>query len=143
MKTPAARSAPMILDDLTQGVGGRAIDHELNVMRRRIGTLISIDPSRIVGNMIRRIPTTIGDVEPAGKCQRIVHHDDFLMMRRAQGMAAVEKKMNSSVGSPGMSIERHDLPIRRVNHREIPEQNVNVELAVAAYQLMQEISKGR
>ena len=57
-------------------------------------------------------------------------------------MTAIEQEMNSFMGSPGVSIERNDLSVCGVNHGEIPEQNIDVELAVAMHEIVQKVAKG-
>jgi len=141
MKSPATRSAPMVFDDITKGCGGGAIHHELDIMGGGIRAIIDIDPARIVGIVVRGIPTTVGDIETSGECDGVVNNNDFLMMRCAQGMTAVEEEVNSSMGSPGMSIERNDLSVCGINHRKIPKQNVDMDVAVATHKIMQEVAK--
>ena len=62
-------------------------------------------------------------VQSAGKRDGIIDDDNLLMMRRAQGMAAVEAKMDPSVSAPGMAIKRNDFAIGGIDHREIPQQH--------------------
>ena len=81
-----------------------------------------------------------GYVQSARKPDGIIDDDNLLMMRRAQGMAAVEAKMDSSVGTPGMAVKRNDFAIGGIDHREIPQQHINAEFPIAAHQIVQEVS---
>ena len=89
--------------------------------------------------MIRCVPAMFGYIQSAGKRKRIIDDDDFLMMRRSDGMAIVEPEMDPPVSAPGMSIERNDFTIRREDHREIPQQHINPKSTIATHQTMQKI----
>ena len=51
----------------------------------------------ILRQVIRCVPAMFRYIQSAGKRDGIIDDDDLLMMRRTQGMAAVETKMDPSV----------------------------------------------
>ena len=55
-----------------------------------------IDSLGILRQVIRRVPAMFRYVQSAGKRDGIIDDDDFLMMRRTHGMAAIEAKMDPS-----------------------------------------------
>src|SRR5512132_529560 len=107
----ACRPAPTLPDQIAKSGGGIAVHHELNVMVRRIKSAKGIHSARILRQVIRRVTEMFRYVQSAGKRDGIIDDDNLLMMRRAQGMAAVEPKMDPSVGAPGMGIKWNDLAI--------------------------------
>src|ERR1051325_1540459 len=142
-ETPPRGPAPVLLHQIAEGGGGIPTDDHLNVMSRRGGTVAGIDAPRVIRRMRRRVPPSIRNVEAPGKADRGIDYDIFLVMRRAQGMAVIEQKMQPPVGAPGMAVKRDDFPVGCVDQREIPDEEVNVELWIAAQKEMQKIPEAR
>src|SRR5882724_13584206 len=116
----ACRPAPTLPDQIPKSGSGIAVHHELNVVVRRIKSAKGIHSMGILRQVIRCVPAMFGYVQSARKPDGIIDDDNLLMMRRAQGMAAVEAKMDPSVGAPGMAVKRNDFAIGGIDHREIP-----------------------
>ena len=89
--------------------------------------------------MIRR-PKDVPLYPVPGKRDGIIDDDDLLMMRRTQGMVAVEAKMDPSVTAPGMVIKGM-IAIGGIDHREIPQEHINAEFPITAHQIVQEVSE--
>ena len=56
-------------------------------------------------------------------------------------MGAIETQMDPSVSSPRMRIQWDNFTVRGINHREIPKQNVDTELAITLHECMQKIAE--
>ena len=97
--------------------------------------------ARIVGLVLGRIPAAVGQVEPAHKRQCVVDDHDFLVMRTADGMRAVELEMDAAVRAPTELVARQDLAVRRIQHGEVPVQDVDAQLARSLGQRIQEIAE--
>lgn len=78
--------------------------------------------------MLSRIPAPYGDIETAAKSDCVVHHHDFLMMRRASGQIFVQTKANAPRRAPPQGKGREQLAFERVKHRVVPHQEMHREL---------------
>ena len=80
--------------------GRLAVDHRLHVVERRIGRAGEIDAARIVEPMLARVPAPGGQIEPARERDRVVDHDDLLVLRGAERKVVVEAEADSAVAFP-------------------------------------------
>ena len=110
-------------------------------MIRRVKPAKGIHSLGILREVVRCVPAVFRYIQSAGKRDGIIDDDDLLMMRRTQGMVAVEAKMDPSVTAPGMAIKRNDFAIRGIDHREIPQEHINAEFPIATHQIVQEVSE--
>ena len=85
-------------------------------------------------------PSDVPLYQSPEKRDGIIDDDDLLMMRRTQGMVAVEAKMDPSVTAPGMAM-KNDFAIGGIDHREIPQEHINAEFPITAHQIVQEVSE--
>ena len=85
LRHAAVGPAPALARQLRQRLRRRAIDHHLDVVERPIGMARGIDAMRIVARVGRRVPAPDREVEAAGEGDRIVDHDDLLVLRAAEG----------------------------------------------------------
>ena len=86
------RRSPPFPDKLGERERGSAVDHGLDIVKRSIGRARGIDAARIVRAVLGAVPAPDGQVQSAGKGDRVVHHHDLLMMRRADREAVVQAK---------------------------------------------------
>jgi hypothetical protein len=77
--------------------------------------------------MLRRVPSSLGDIEAADKGDGIVHNHYFLMVRAAEGVAAVQMKMEPPMGAEAEFEERQRLTFEGVDHCEIPGKYIRVK----------------
>src|SRR6478735_6842446 len=119
---PAGQGSP------TGHTGGATVDHRLYVVERAIREAGRVDSARIVEPMLGRIPAPYGDIETAAKRDCVVHHHDFLMMRRASGQIFVQTKANAPRRAPTEGKGRERLAFERVKHRVVPHQEMHREL---------------
>ena len=133
---PAARArrrrAPSARAQAPPARRGFAVDHRLHVMERRIGHAGEIDAARIVEAMRARVPAPGGEIEPAGERERVVDHDDLLVLRGAERQVVVEAETDLPRRAPTHGRGRKQLALVRIEDRIVPHQNVNEELAAAA-----------
>jgi len=106
------------------------IHRDLNIMMRCEKISVGINPPGILGPMICRVPTTFGQIESADERNGIVDDNDLGMMRGSDRMIAVHMKVNARVPAPGGTEEWQALAIERKDHREIPYENMDVEMAL-------------
>ena len=83
---------------------------------------------RIVEGMLRRVPTTNGQIEPARKGDRIVGDDDFLVLRTPKRRLVIETELDLVRRRPVERQLRKQLALERIEHRIIPEQQPDREL---------------
>src|SRR5690606_27698949 len=78
----------------------------------------------------------------ADEGDRIVDHDELLVVRSAERVARVEAKADATVCPQSELEERQRLPIERVDHREVPREDVDVEPAAAPHEAIEELDQG-
>ena len=81
----AAGSPPPALGQFRKRRGGFAIDHALDIVKRRIGFAVGIGPVRIASSVLAGVPAPDCQVQPAGKCDRPVNDDNLLVLGRTEG----------------------------------------------------------
>ena len=91
--------------------------------------------------MLSRIPAPYGDIETAAKSDCVVHHHDFLMMRRASGQIFVQTKANAPRRAPTQGKGREQLALERVKHRVVPHQEMHRELRPLIDERGQKVNK--
>ena len=70
-------------------------------------------PARLDILVPPRVPTPVGHVDAAAKCQTVIDHDDLLVMRGAGRVETVQLGVNSAVSHPF----RQGQDIRAANDR--------------------------
>ncbi len=85
------------------------------------------------------VPALAGEVEPAAERDRIVDDDDLLMVRPAGRMRIVELEMNTPMRFPTPPETHFDgrFPIVRIDHREVPVENIDVQVAPSACEVVE------
>jgi hypothetical protein len=115
-------------------------DH--HIVKRRIRFAVERAPL-IVRGVRMRIPALAREVETSAKRELVVENRDFLVMRTAGRMRVVELEMHSAMRlpSPAELDERGHFPIRRVDHRKIPVEDVDLKPAFAPDEMIQKIAE--
>src|SRR3954471_16820365 len=134
--------APARSGKFAQGLRRLATDHQHCIVKRRVWTAID-QPSGLIGPMLAGIPAPIGQIQSAGKCDRVVYDDHFLMVRTGDRMGVVVTQMNAMPRSPAQTIDRRDFPVRAVHHWVIPIEHIDIEMTLASDQKVQEVSQQR
>ncbi|WP_245309661.1 hypothetical protein [Bradyrhizobium jicamae] len=83
------------------------------------------------------VPAPDRQVETAGKRQRAVDDDDFLMLRRAQGKTGIEAETEPVRCVQGEFGGGIPLPLRRVQRRKIPAQDVDAQVGPLSQQRLE------
>ena len=103
-------------------------------MERRIGLAVGIDAARIIRLMFRGIPAPAAQIDAAGEGDLVIDHYQLLMMRGAFGMAAVEAKVKAWRRLQAQPQGRQQFPLGRIDHIEIPGQQIDTQLGLALHQ---------
>src|SRR5678809_1800793 len=88
--------------------------------------------------MLAGVPATRRQIYAAAESDRVVDDHDFLMMRAAGRMRVVVAKADPAVRLPRQAIQRRPLAVEPEDHGVIPDQDIDVQLALAAHQVVQE-----
>ena len=91
---------PALAGDLGQRMCCLAVHHHLHVVERLEGMAGRIHPGRIVGGVRGGVPAADRQVESAAERQRIVDHNDLLMLRAAERHDVVERKTDLLGSTP-------------------------------------------
>ena len=131
----ASRDAPpTVTHELAQCRSDRAGRRDLNVVMGWQKSAVEVDASKVLRPMFRRVPASLGQIEATDECDGIVNDDNLAVMGSADGMISIHMKMHPGVALPPRSEERQYFTLQRVNHREIPCQNMNMETRPARCQ---------
>src|SRR5690606_1404168 len=95
-----SRAAPSIASKLVQRPGSRSFEHHGHVMPRAIArTARSLAPG-VVLEVIARVPAPVGHIDPAAHGQRIVDHDDLLVVAAADRVDVIELQVDPLARQP-------------------------------------------
>jgi hypothetical protein len=109
----------------------------LHVVKRRIRLAVGIGPQRVTGFVLAGVPAPDRQVEAAGKRQRAIDDDDFLMLRRPQGKAGIKAETEPVRCVQGEFGGRIPLPLRRIQRRKIPAQDVDAQVGLLSQQRLE------
>jgi hypothetical protein len=84
--------------------------------------------------MVRGIPAAYREIKPADECDRIVDHDDLLVVSRTERQFVVKTQTHLPRCRPVKGEGRKQLPLQRVDDRIIPKQQVHGEIGAFAHQ---------
>ena len=107
-------------------------------MKRRIGLAARVDAARVVRQVFTGVPTPAAQIDATGERHLVVYYDDFLVVGRTLGMGTVEAEMEARRRLHAQAQGRQQLALGRIDHVEIPRQQVDVQARLAFYQLNQE-----
>ncbi len=93
-----------------------------------VGHAGEIDAARIVEAMRARVPAPGGEIEPARERERVVDHDDLLVLRGAEREVVVEAEADLLRRAPTHRRGRKQLALAGIEDRIVPHQNMNEEL---------------
>ena len=132
---------PALARKLRQRERGVAVDHHLDVVERPIGLAGRIEPMRIVDPVLAGIPAADRQIEPAGECERIVDHDDLLVLRGAGRHRIVETEAHARRRIPAERERRERLALQRIEHRIVPGEQVHGQLGPLVHELRQKLAQ--
>ena len=118
-----------------------AVDDRLDVMIRGVWFARGIDPYWIVEVVLNGVPASDRHVLPAAEGNRIVHHDDLLVMRRAGRQIIVQTVANPVRHAPTQPNRGTKLALQREQHGVIPDQEIHPELRPFIDQCTQKIDE--
>ncbi len=137
----AGCAIPAIAAKLAQRTRRPTVYDRLHIVKRAIGLAIGITAAFLIARMRGRVPAAMGQIQPAHKCDRVINHDYFLMMRRAHGMLLIEAKAQPPVSEPIQLVKRKPLTVHREYHREIPRQHAHAQLLLALDHRIQKVAE--
>ena len=91
--------------------------------------------------MLAGIPARPREVIPADECHSVVDDDKLLMVTCARRMAVVEAKRQSPMCAPIELEDRQPFALHRIEHREVPRQNVAANPAAPRDDGIEEIAE--
>ena len=107
-----------------------AIHHHLHVVERGVWFAVRVDTTFVVRQVCRRVPPPLAQVHSSRECDAIIYDHELLVLRRADRVLPIQGKMHAVVGRPLQSVVRKELPFHRVDHREVPAEDINLEVRV-------------
>jgi hypothetical protein len=122
---PRAGADPPLAHELAQRPRGVAVDHRLHIVERAIGHAAGIAATRLVGEMLARIPPALRDIQSADERNGIVDDDDLLVVRRINRVRRVEPEGKAAVRAPVELVHRQPFALESVEHREVPSERVD------------------
>ena len=122
-------------------LGGGAVHQSLHVVIRRVGLSSRINAVRIFERVRGRIPAPDGQIESAGIGDRVVDHDDLLMLRTAERRFAVETELHLIRRIPVERKLRKHFALERIEHREIPQQQPHRQSGPPLHERREKVAK--
>ena len=127
-RTPGHPS-PTLPRELAQCTRTIAADDDADVVERRVRLASVIDAARIIVRVGGRVPARAREVVAADEGHCVVDDDDLLVVTCAGGMAVVEAKRQPPMRPPVELVDRQPFALHRIEHREVPRQDVTADSA--------------
>jgi hypothetical protein len=93
----------------------------------------------MLARVLARIPPAAREVEAADECDFVVHGDDLLVVRSAEGMAIVQTERHARAVPKTQG--RPPLAFERVQHRVVPGEDVAVQALAATHDCVEKRSQ--
>src|SRR5262249_45148946 len=106
-----------------------------------IGNAGRIDADRIRERMGRAVPATHGEIEPAGKSDAVIDHDDLLVTGRAGGHAVVEAELDLRRRPPLQREGRQGLALEGIDQGIVPQKQLDGEMRLPPYERTKKLAK--
>ena len=110
---------------------GLALDDHLHIVHRQILLVVRIAATWFGGVMRRDIPPAHRQVDAAAVRDVVVDDDEFLVMRRAERQMTVEQNLDALRCAMAEDEARKELPVHRVEHRVVPQEDSDLQLRAA------------
>ena len=130
----ARRTAPALAGQLAERARRRAVDGDLHVVERVVRTAVGSDAARVVTVVLGRVPAAQRQVEPTGEGERVVQHDQLLVLARAKRVLVVEPQLKALVARPRRVEPRREPALERVEQRIVPLEHADLELRAPAHE---------
>ena len=137
----ASAARPALTRELAEGTRDVALNQGLHVVKRRIGFAGRIDALRIFGTMLAGVPTTDRHVETTAERDRVVDHNQLLVMCGARRKVIAKAEAQSLRRTPLQPGDRNRVPLQRIKHRIVPKQNVDHKVRLSLDQRGEEVDK--
>ena len=123
----AGRPEPAVAGKLAQSPGSRAIDRGRGIMPGAVKPAARQPAAAISWLMSARVPTCAGDIDAAAEGDRVIDHDDLLMMGGARRMVSVRLKMHPAVEDPFQDEKRRRAAHQGAHQAEAPRQDIDLQ----------------
>ena len=141
LRHAAVGATPALARQLRQRLGGRTIDHHLDVVERPVGMARGIDALGVLRRMGGGVPAPDREVEAAGESHRIVDHDDLLVLRAAEGDRVVDAERHALRRPPAQRQARQELAFAGIEQGIVPQQEMDVQVGARPHQIPQEVGE--
>ena len=138
----AGRDSPSIPRDLGDPPRRLAIHRDHQIVEGWIRLAVR-DASRIVRAVVRGVPAPRREVEPAHEREPVVDDDDLLVVRARERVAAVEPEVHPPMALPAEAVQRRELAVGAEDHRIVPVEHVDAQLAAPPCEVVQELAERR
>jgi hypothetical protein len=91
--------------------------------------------------MLAGVPAAQCEIDAAAERDRVIDDHDLLMVRAAGRMRVVVAETDPAMRLPRQAVERRPLAVEPEDHRVIPDQDVDLQLAAAAHQVVEEAAE--
>jgi hypothetical protein len=135
------RAVPALAHQFAERLRRGAVEHCLHVVHRLVRRRVRIAPEQGVRMMRGRVPARTGQVDAAREREPVVDHDELLMMRRAERVLAIELECHVPVRAPAELVNRQPFAFECIQHREIPCEHVDAQVAPPLHQRAQKIGE--
>ena len=134
----AGRGTPPLARQLAERSRGRAVDRDADVVERRVVEEAGVAAARVGHPVLARVPAARGEVEAAREGDRVVDDDELLVVTAARRMDRVESEVQAAVRAAPEADARQHLTLEREEHREVPLEDVDLEIAPPPHEAVEE-----
>ncbi len=131
---------PALAQQIAQRARRRTFDRHHHVVERRVRRA-GHHAVLVLRRVLARVPAARRQIDAAAERDRVVDDHDLLMMRAAGRMRVVVAKADPAVRLPRQAIQRRPLAVEPEDHRVIPDQDVDLQLAAAAHQVVEKVAE--
>ena len=136
----ARRTAPALAQQVTQRARSRTFDGHHQVVKRRVRRTAH-HAVRALRQVLACIPAARSQVDAAAECHCVVDDHDLLVMAAADRMRVVVAEADPAMRLPRQAVQRRPFAIEPEDHRVIPDQDVDLQLAALPHQLVEKAAE--
>ena len=133
-------TTPAVAQQIAQRARGRTFDRHHDVVERRVRRA-GHHAVLILRRVLARVPAARRQIDAAAESDRVVDDHDLLMVRAAGRVRVVVAKADPAVRLPRQAIQRRPLAVEPEDHGKVPDQDVDLQLAAAAHQVVEKVAE--
>ena len=134
----ARRGAPTLASEPAERTRRGAVERDADVVEGCVVREPRVVAPLVAGPVLARVPAAGGEVEASREGDGVVDDHELLVMAAAGRMEPVEREPQPGMRPPPEPYARQHLALEREEHREVPLEHVDLEVAPPSHEPVEE-----